>query len=137
MDKALANNAPLSGQDVMNKLGLTNEDLGAYGAGGGERKTAAASATDFDSLFGKNNLDAAAAAAGMADGAGKDGLSKDVQDALDRNGITSRTIFQMVHAQYAKKMPMMFGVKKEQLDSGIPQSKPLYDLKAGAGAVEF
>lgn len=133
MDKALANNAPLSAQDVMGKLGLTPEDLGAYTQGGGERQPAAAAnaaMTDFDSLFGKNNLDAAAAGA-MAGAGGA--LSPEVQAALDRSGITSRTIFEMVHGQYKKKMPMMFGVKKETLDSGIPQSKPLYDLKGTAG----
>ena len=134
MDKAVANNPPLSAQDVMSKLGLTNEDLGAYTAGGGsDRKPGSeAAATDFDALFGKNNLDAAAAAGAL--GAGANGsLSPEVQAALDRNGITSRTIFEMVHGQYKKKMPMMFGVKKESLDSGIPQSKPLYDLKGTAG----
>ncbi|MGZ3693288.1 MAG: hypothetical protein ACXWQO_03730 [Bdellovibrionota bacterium] len=126
MDKATANNAPLSAADVMGKLGLSTEDLakeGAYGAGGGERTTASASPmADFDTLFGKNNADAAAAASAVPI-AGT--LSPDVQAALDRNGITSRTIFEMVHTTYQRKMPLMFGVKREQIH-GV---RPLYDLK--------
>lgn len=136
MDKSLANNDPLSSQDVMGKLGLTPEDLGAYDAGG-DRKTAASGSamTDFESLFGKNNLDAAAG--GVALGGSVNGsLSPELQAALDRNGITSRTIFDMVRTQYKKKMPIMFGVRRTDQGATGNIGKPIYDLK-GTAALEF
>lgn len=41
-------------------------------------------------------------------------ISSEIQAALDKNGITGRSIFEMVHQQYTKKTPLMFGVQKEK-----------------------
>lgn len=130
LDKYGANTPPLGSDEVMNKLGLTPEDLGntLNLAGGGERKpNSAAGVADFDSLFGAKPLADPALNGGQI---GQMKVSKDVQDALDRNGITSRTIFDMVHSQYEKKVPMLFGVRKE---AAAPSSRPLFDLHSGGG----
>ncbi|MCO5142165.1 MAG: hypothetical protein M9962_03645 [Oligoflexia bacterium] len=117
--------------DIMSKLGLTPEELEAmakqnaafnatgednsYGAGGGSRNPAsnksASSNPDINSFLNANK-DLGAS----VDKLGKDGmgLSPEVQAALDRNGITGQTIFQMVHTQYKKKTPMMFGVQQKK-----------------------
>lgn len=136
IDSTMANTNPLTGEEVMDRLGLNAQDLageGAYSASGGDRKiNSAAPATDFDSLFGKPG--AGDTGGGVALGGGtKDGsISPEVQAALDRNGISSRSIFEMVRAQYHKKTPLMFGVKREQVDA----PRPIFDLK-GTAALEL
>jgi hypothetical protein len=119
MDDTLAKGNLPSGQDVMDKLGLTSADLGggdgsgAGSAGGADPNRGLASGSanaNLDSMFpgaattpsdGKNNGTAMK-------------VSSEVQAALDKNGITGRSIFEMVHQQYTHKTPMMFGVQKEK-----------------------
>lgn len=137
-DKAVANNEALSSKDVMDKLGMTPEDLAGSGqysqAGGGDRKPNSTSTTDFDALFGAKNAGDLQPTGGV-NMSGGTSLSPELQAALDRNGITGRSIFEMVRSQYKKKTPLMFGVKKEQaLGEG---SRPLFDIKAGANSIEF
>jgi hypothetical protein len=94
---------------VMDKLGLSKDDLVAN-AGGSDpnRSVASNAAPNIDALFpGADKPPTTSGGPSM-------GLSPEVQAALDKNGITGRTIFQMVHAQYLKKTPQMFGVQKEK-----------------------
>lgn len=122
MDKASADGSGLGADEVMNKLGLTPEDMAMYGkntgmgegfelptAGSGSRSpNSTAQANSFDSMFGApKGPDGGAAYLG---GAGLN-LSPDLQAALDRAGITDRSLFQMVNQQYKRKTPMMFGVQ--------------------------
>jgi hypothetical protein len=117
LDKNSANAEPMSGQEMMDKLGLTADDLkgtgeeNTYATGsGGSRSPASRSGgggSSLDSLLGKSSD---ALGSGTIGGVGSDkGLSPEIQSALDRSGITNRTLFQMVHTQYKKKTPMMFG----------------------------
>ncbi|MGZ3657764.1 MAG: hypothetical protein ACXVCS_19570 [Bdellovibrionota bacterium] len=108
MDDTLAKGVP-SGQEVMDKLGLTTGDLPG-GSGGGASANRDIASANIDNLF-----------PGAPDKAGPSGgdnpnmkLSSEVQAALDKNGITGRTIFEMVHTQYIKKTPLMFGVQKQK-----------------------
>jgi hypothetical protein len=130
VDKYGGNAPPMGSNDVLTKLGMTPEDLGADAAvnmagGSGRGPNSGAPATDFDSLFGAKSADAGS---GVVI-AGGDKVSKDVQDALDRNGITGRSIFDMVHSQYVKKVPMLFGVKRDTAGTNLP--RPLFDLHSG------
>lgn len=136
IDGMIANATPMSGAEAMSKLGLTPEELAAMAkngslgddansyaqAGGGDRKTA--SANSFDGMFAKNDTTGASVAGGV----GLDGkLSPEVQAALDKEGITSRTIFDMVSTQYKRKTPMMFGVQQKAMPTG--DKNPFADLK--------
>jgi hypothetical protein len=120
MDDATAKGSLPSGQDVMNKLGLSAGDLtgsanasgnGVAGGGDPNRGLASTSGASLDSLFpGYNSVvpsDSKSSGTSMK-------MSPEVKAALDKNGITSRTIFEMVHTQYNKKTPMLFGVQKKQ-----------------------
>lgn len=102
---------PLTNEEMMDKLGLTPEDLiggeHVYAQGGGAARSPASSgASSLDSFLGKAP-DAGNSVIGAPIEVG--GVSPEVQAALDRSGITDRTLFQMVHSQYKKKTPMMFG----------------------------
>jgi hypothetical protein len=103
---------PLSNQEMMDKLGLTPEDLMgenvyAQSGSGGPRSPASNSGSNgLDGLLGKPG-DAGSAVIGSS--LDVKGLSPEIQSALDKSGITNRTLFQMVHSQYKKKTPMMFG----------------------------
>ncbi len=93
-----------SGQEVMDKLGLNEIDLGKAG-----KRDLASSSPNIDALFPGQG----ATTQPSDPNAGKVGamkISSEIQAALDKNGITDRTIFQMVHGQYKKKTPLMFGV---------------------------
>lgn len=102
--------APMTNEEMMDKLGLTPEDLvgeNVYASGGGgARAPASSTGSSLDSFLGKAP-DSGNSVIGNPIEVG--GISPDVQAALDRNGITDRTIFQMVNSQYKKKTPMMFG----------------------------
>lgn len=105
---------PLTNQEMMDKLGLTPEDLAGSGenvyaqsTGGGSRSPASNnSGAGLDGLFGKPGDSTSGAANAQLEAKG---LSPEIQSALDKSGITNRTLFQMVHSQYKKKTPMMFG----------------------------
>jgi hypothetical protein len=104
MDDTLAKGNLPSGQEVMDKLGLTKDDLSSNG-GGADPNRGLASSANIDGLFPDKP------AAPTPEGFKNDmKLSPEVQAALDKNGITGRSIFDMVHAQYVKKTPQMFGV---------------------------
>jgi hypothetical protein len=138
---------PLGADDVMNKLGLTPEELaamanknnsmgedGALAMGtGGSRSPASSASNSLDGLMGGANapgtLDSASSAAGALGG-----LSADVQNALDRNGITDLSIFQMVHRKYKTKTPMMFGESARKPSSTA--DNPFSNLGNG-GKIEF
>jgi hypothetical protein len=119
IDKNTANASPLSQGEVMDKLGMTDGDLQglgddanayAVGGGGGGAKKAEAGA-DLASLLGGGNSAASGdGSVNLANGK----LSDDVQNALDKNGITGRTVFDMVRSQYKKKTPMLFGVNQKK-----------------------
>lgn len=137
MDKFGADQAPLSGQEMKDKLGLTDEDVASMGgdsnvyagggAPGGGKKTDSA-AGDLAALLGGG-------ASGAGDGSGTVGglpngqLSDEVQAALDKNGITGRTIFEMVRSQYKKKTPMMFGVAQKKVSPN--GDNPFANLSGG------
>jgi hypothetical protein len=151
LDEAAAG-PPMSADDVMNKLGMTPEELaamaknssgssegdGSYnlaGAGGAAARNPASDATNsFGSLLGagtgKDGLDGSVIGGAL----GKGALSSDVQAALDKNGITDRSIFQMVHQKYKVKTPMMFGESARKPSSAT--ENPFSNLGSG-GQIEF
>lgn len=101
-------------QEVMDKLGLTNDDLGGnlVNASGGRSLASANGSSDgFGSSSGGGT--GSIGINGSVNG-DKSKLSPEIQAALDKNGITSLTIFQMVHSQYTKKAPGLFGVPDKQ-----------------------
>jgi hypothetical protein len=135
----------LGADEVMNKLGLTPEELAAMagknddsayalGGSGGSRSPASttASATSLDGMFGAGHTNSSATLEGFAGTAGS--LSSEVQNALDRNGITDLSIFQMVHRKYKTKTPMMFGESSRKPSSTA--ENPFSNLGAG-GKIEF
>jgi hypothetical protein len=117
LDKNSANAEAMSSQEMMDKLGLTAEDLkgsgeeNTYAMGSGSSRSPASAnggSNGLDSFLGKPAD--GAIGSGTIGGLGSDkGLSPEIQSALDRSGITNKTLFQMVHSQYKKKTPMMFG----------------------------
>lgn len=133
----------LGADEVMDKLGLTPEELaamanknagmgedGALAAGtGGSRSPASASTAGLDGLLAGAATNAPATLGGV-----NGTLSADVQNALDRNGITDLSIFQMVHRKYKTKTPMMFGETSRKPTSTT--DNPFSNLGAG-GKIEF
>lgn len=115
IDKALAGaDGHMSSSELMDKLGLTAADLGSgddvYASGGGGssyKGSGASSAQNFDFGLGKTDPAGSSTISALK-------VSEDVQNALDKNGITGRTIFEMVHTQYTKKTPQMFGIIQEK-----------------------
>ena len=96
----------------MDKLGLSPGDLAQSASTAGDPNRGLASnnsAVNIDSLF-PGRSDPSGASSGDPNNMK---LSPEVQAALDKNGITGRTIFQMVHSQYVKKTPLMFGVQQK------------------------
>jgi hypothetical protein len=149
LDEAAAG-PPLSADEVMNQLGMTPEELaamaknssgssegdGSYNlAGGAANRNPASDATNsFGSLLGtgasKDSLDGSVIGGAL----GKGALSSDVQAALDKNGITDLSIFQMVHQKYKVKTPMMFGESARKPSSAT--ENPFSNLGSG-GQIEF
>ncbi len=112
MDDTMAKGNGPDANEMMNQLGLTNEDLAVNAAGAS--RTPAATTPNVDALF---------PLSGDTKGGPTGGnptdmkLSPEVQAALDKNGIVhGRTIFQMVHSQYRKKTPLMFGIHEKKFD---------------------
>lgn len=147
-DKIAANlngATPLGADEVMGKLGLTPEELaamanknnsmgedGALAMGtGGSRSPASASSNSLDGLMGGAN---APATLGGENAGALGSLSADVQNALDRNGITDLSIFQMVSRKYKTKTPMMFGEAARKPSSTA--DNPFSNLGNG-GKIEF
>lgn len=140
LDGMVASATPLSSADAMSKLGLSAEDLAAMaknnsmgedanayaqGAGSGSGSGRSTASNPLDGMFGAGKDGGAAVVGGI----GLDGkLSPEVQAALDKNGITSRTIFEMVTTQYKKKTPMMFGIQQKTSPVGGGDS-PFTNLK--------
>jgi hypothetical protein len=140
---AIDNATPASADDVMAATGLTPEDLAAMGKGGSgsdlgtsyaqgsagaDRSPASTTGSSLDSLFAKKDLNPGSGVVLDKDGKPQ-GLSPDVKAALDRNGITGLTLFQMVSSQYKRKTPMMFGVPaKTAVDN---PDNPFGDLNKG------
>lgn len=144
-DAAASGNMP-SGGELLDKLGMSAADiaamaaknasmgndaaLAAAGATAGGRGPASTGAADYN--FGAPGKDGPGgamglgAAANFASGNGSAHLSDSVQNALDRSGITTRSLFQMVHEQYKKKMPMMFGAQERKAASHA--DNPFADL---------
>lgn len=113
-DSMSKGNAP-SADDVMNQLGLTQDDLKngtVVDPGGGAGRNPAAATADINSLFpGGADTKAGASGGDMMK------ISPEVQAALDKNGIVhGKTIFEMVHSQYVKKTPLMFGVHERKIN---------------------
>lgn len=153
MDKASSSGAAMGADEAMAKLGLTAEDLAAYGkntgmsatgeesvygigAGGGSRNPNSANTNSLDALFGAGTGVGAGGNDPNALGGAGLGLSPDVKAALDRNGITNRSIFQMVNEQYKRKTPMMFGVPAKRPTLGGTQENPFSNLGSG-GKIEL
>jgi hypothetical protein len=91
----------------------------AGGVGGGGGRGLAS-----DSLLGGAGAGGAGGAGGTnlkLKGSSNGKVSKDIQAALDRAGISHLTIFQIVHRQYVKKTPMFFGT---DVKTATPQANP-------------
>jgi hypothetical protein len=145
LDKAKAGDLP-SGNDLLNKMGMTPEELAALAkknsgmsatgedtslnAAGGSRSPASGgsgSTPDINSLFpGRTEAPTPGFSANLT---GSEAISPDLQAALDRQGITGRSIFQMVNSQYKKRTPMLFGVSERAVAS--PMENPFSDLNSG------
>jgi hypothetical protein len=136
----------LGADEVMGKLGLTPEELaamanknssmgedGALAMGTGGSRSPASSSSSLDGLMGGANAPGVLEGANGAAGA-LGGLSADVQNALDRNGITDLSIFQMVHRKYKTKTPMMFGEAARKPNATA--DNPFSNLGNG-GKIEF
>jgi hypothetical protein len=142
-DAQSSGNMP-SGGELLDKIGMSAEDIAAMaaknasmggdsalaaGGGSGGARSPASASTDY-------SFNAAGKDAGVASGnlgsaqnftaTGSGHLSDSVQNALDRSGITTRSLFQMVHEQYKKKMPMMFGAQERKAASH--SDNPFADL---------
>jgi hypothetical protein len=144
-DAQSSGNMP-NGGELLDKIGMSAEDIaamaaknasmggdGALAAGGGGsagRSPTSTSAPDYS--FQGAGKDGPVGSAGLGAGANFSGtpgsghLSDSVQNALDRSGITTRSLFQMVHEQYKKKMPMMFGAQERKAASH--SDNPFADL---------
>ncbi len=112
---AMGNGSAPTGSELLSQLGATSSDLGensyaAGGAGGASRGPASGNANALAGLEGMLGKGDGAGGSSTLVGKGELGVSEDVQNALDRNGLTNLTIFQMVHTQYKKKTPLMFGI---------------------------
>ncbi len=125
MDDTLAKGNIPNGQEVMDKLGLEAADL----KGGGASRGLASAAPNIDSLFPNKE-----GPGGPAGGNGDLKLSSELQAALDKNGITGRSIFEMVHSQYVRKTPLMFGVQQSK-SIGADTNNPYTGL--GGEKVDF
>jgi len=134
MDDTMSKGNLPGAEDMMNQLGLTDGDLGkgnVVDLGGGGRGPAAASAPNIDSLFPSSAVEKNGAGGGDPNAMK---ISPEVQAALDKNGITGRTIFEMVHSQYKRKTPLMFGVQERKFDG--TKENPFSGLNGG-GKIDF
>lgn len=129
VDASKASGQSLTGAEALSQMGMSQEDINelarqnaantksgsdAYAAGGSSGasrspSSAAAAQQDFSFAAPKDALTGASSLNGAGAGGSSSSLSSGVQSALDKSGITNRTLFQMVHGQYTKKTPMMFG----------------------------
>jgi len=132
----------LSGNELLDKVGMSAADIAAMAAknggmgdgdayalnGGGASRSPASSSSTTDYSFQGAPKEAGVTSAGLGSAANFSNghLSDNVQSALDRSGITNRSIFQMVHEQYKKKMPMMFGAQERKAASH--SDNPFADL---------
>ncbi len=108
-EKLAAN--PNATKDALAKAGI---DLNSYGSGGGVAVASKSSARDtsFDDLLkGMNKDDPNAQGTGGILLNGE--VSSDVQAALNKNGISDKSIFEMVRTQYKKQTPVLFGMDKK------------------------
>lgn len=112
MDDTLAKGDLPGAQEVMDKLGLTAEDVGAGKVGTDPNRGLASANPNIDALFPNSAGDKVQP--GNAGSAGNLKVSSEIQAALDKNGITARNLFEMVHSQYMKKTPLMFGVQQKR-----------------------
>lgn len=88
-------------------------DLNATGGGG---RSPAGKGANYASLFGSGDGGGGAGSSGSTlngKGGNNANLSPEVQAALDKNAITSRTIFQIVHTQYEKKSSQLQGLHEK------------------------
>jgi hypothetical protein len=80
----------------------------AEAAGGGSKSASASSGSNLDDFL--NGLKPKDDGLGVASlGTGLDKLSPEVKASLAKNGITDKSLFQMVTTQYKKNMPMILG----------------------------
>ncbi|RZA04519.1 MAG: hypothetical protein EOP11_14910 [Proteobacteria bacterium] len=142
-DAASSGNLP-SGEELLNQVGMSAEDIAAMaarnasmgadgplvaGGSGGASRTPAAASPDYS--YQGATKDAVGGSTGFGSGSsfaagGSGHLSAGVQSALDRSGVTNRSLFQMVKEQYKKKMPMMFGAQERKAASH--SDNPFADL---------
>lgn len=117
MDDTMAKGNLPNADEMMNQLGLTADDLGkgnVVDLGAGGRGPSAATQPSIDTLFPGTEPKAGASGGDFMK------ISPEVQAALDKNGIVhGRTIFEMVHSQYVKKTPQMFGVQERKIDGTL------------------
>lgn len=109
----LASN-PNAAKDMMKKLGIGEGKDTATGAayaetGGAKSGSSSPSRSSLDDfLSGMKNKDE-----GFALKSGFENLSPEVRATLEKNGVTDKSLFQMVNRQYQKNMPMMFGLENK------------------------
>jgi hypothetical protein len=119
------------------KYGVLAEIVaGEYGAGGGGGGAASPMANtgmpSFDDLLGgvtKQEEELKGAGVDVT----KIGLNPDVQKALDKAGVTDKTIFQMVSHQYRDRTPFMFGLENVKSDNRRPASEDAQNLTDKGG----
>jgi hypothetical protein len=120
LDGASGAAADLSSSDILAKAGLTADDLklnkdglGSSNIASGGGRSPAGKNSSLGDLLGGGGI-AGKTSSQNGDVTGKPKVSADIQSALDKNGISSLTIFQIVHSQYVKQLPIMKGAPKKE-----------------------
>jgi len=109
---------PEAGKALLEKTGF-NAAMATYSLGSGASSSSLKASKDmnFDdfmaSLNSKDNLNSPSAGGAL-------NLSPEVQAALDKNGISDKSIFEMVKIQYKKQAPQMFGQDRQPASATDP-----------------
>ena len=109
----------------LEKYGLSAEKI-AEGmgigdlSGGGMMASAKPGSSGLDDLLGGLTKDSDADIQTGGVDPNKIGLNPEVQKALDKAGVTDKTLFQMVSMRYRARTPALFGLKDVQLDDRKP-----------------
>ena len=122
IEGSMSDGAGLSSADILAKTGLTADDLklkdknglqaGSVDGAGGARNLASKNGNDLQSIFGTSN-EAKPSASAATDAKKSTKISSELEAALRRNGLSNMSLFEIVHSQYVKQLPMMKGIQKK------------------------
>ncbi len=122
IEGSMSDGSGLSSADILAKTGLTADDLklkdknslqaGNVDGAGGARSPASKNGNDLQSIFGSGN-EAKPTAGAATDTKKSTKISSELEAALRRNGLSNMSLFEIVHSQYVKQLPMMKGIQKK------------------------